>query len=66
MVSAVSELRTNGIFQLSGIPIGVTAQLIVSMHNDLGERFYATNSKISFRTNRLFKIISVRIAKNHF
>lgn len=59
MVSAVSELRTRTSGQLTGLPVGIAAQLTVTMHSDLGEVFYATSSKIGFRTNR-FIVCSIQ------
>ncbi|CAC5367420.1 NUP210 [Mytilus coruscus] len=51
MINSETALRTNS-GQLKKIPVGVTLQLSVSYHDDVGEEFFATNVKMYYRLNR--------------
>ncbi|VDI43866.1 nuclear pore complex protein Nup210, partial [Mytilus galloprovincialis] len=51
MINSNTALRTNS-GQLKKIPVGVTLQLSVSYHDDVGEEFFATNVKMYYRLNR--------------
>ena len=52
MLNSDTVLRTKG-HDLRTVPIGTTLTFSVSFHDAVGERFYATNSRIDHRPNRV-------------
>jgi len=55
MLNSDTVINTKGA-PLSALPVGSTLHFVISFHDDIGEPFYATNSKIKFRPNRLVMV----------
>ena len=51
MVNADTVIHTRG-QKLTSIPMGTTLHFSISFHDDVGDTFYATSTKIKYRPNR--------------
>ncbi|ESO84308.1 hypothetical protein LOTGIDRAFT_236288 [Lottia gigantea] len=51
MINAETKLATLG-GHVTSIPVGTSLQFKVSYHDDVGEKFYATNTQLKFRCSR--------------
>ena len=51
MLNADTEIHTSS-RSLTSIPVGAVLQFTVSFHDDVGEKFYATNTNLKYRANR--------------
>ena len=51
MINAENVIHTSG-ERLVAVPLGTPLQFSISFHDDVGENFYATNSKVLYRANR--------------
>ena len=51
MINTDTVIRT-GRQKLAAIPIGANIVFRISFHDDVGEKFFATNSNLKYRPNR--------------
>ena len=52
MINADTMMHIKPGSELTTVPLGTSLQFSVSFHDSVGEKFYATNSKIRFMPNR--------------
>ncbi|XP_074660511.1 nuclear pore membrane glycoprotein 210-like [Tubulanus polymorphus] len=58
MLNVDSTIQTTGLTKLTSVPLGAMLHFTVTYHDDIGQKFHATNTRLKLRPNR-FDLLQV-------